>query len=144
MRGDLEPMVADEEEVIRALLQSAELWKISTRNDVPTKDRPEDFWGYASGYVQQRVSGSFELEHISSPFLDLFLQFAYGVDVDLMTHAVRPDCVSCRKVLLNAFTHIEGNEFPWFWEPCGLSLWGRDGRDIWGLDRSGEIRGDWL
>ena len=52
VRGDLKPMMTNEEEVVGALPQSAKVWVISIRNDVPTKDEPEDFRGYARGDVQ--------------------------------------------------------------------------------------------
>jgi hypothetical protein len=37
-RGDLKPMVADEEEVVRSRRQPV---KVSTRNDVPTENTPK-------------------------------------------------------------------------------------------------------
>ena len=50
MRGDFGPIVVNEEEIVAALWQSAEVRATSIR--VPTEDDPENFWRYASGYVQ--------------------------------------------------------------------------------------------
>jgi hypothetical protein len=47
VRGDLEPMVTNEEEIVRIPLQSAKKWGASIQNNVPTKYGPEDFRGYA-------------------------------------------------------------------------------------------------
>jgi hypothetical protein len=44
VRGDFEPMVANEGEIVGALPQPA-VWGTSTRNEAPTKDGPENFGG---------------------------------------------------------------------------------------------------
>ena len=60
--GDLKPVVADEEEVVRSRLR---LVGESFRGDVPTEDFPKQFWWDACVYVQQRVSSALELDDIS-------------------------------------------------------------------------------
>ena len=47
--GDLKPMVTNEEEIVRALLQPA---KVSCWGHVPTKDIPKYLGRHAGGYVQ--------------------------------------------------------------------------------------------
>ena len=51
VRGDFEPMVTDEEEIVGTPPHSVIVWGVSIRDDVPTKEGPEDFRGYARGYV---------------------------------------------------------------------------------------------
>ena len=46
MKGDLEPVVADGEEVVRVFLQPGKVGVIDCRYS-KTKDMSEDFWGYA-------------------------------------------------------------------------------------------------
>jgi len=46
MKGDLQPVVADEEEVVRALRYIGKVGATDLRG-VETKDMTEDFWGYA-------------------------------------------------------------------------------------------------
>ena len=44
--GDFEPVVTNEEEVVRALLYPGELGVTELRRDVETEDVSEDFWRY--------------------------------------------------------------------------------------------------
>ena len=78
-RGDLEPMMADEEEVIGSLLDPVE---DSLGGDDPTENIPE-YFGRKRGYVQQRVPSAFELDYSPLVLCDLLLQSPYGPDVDL-------------------------------------------------------------
>ena len=48
-RGDLEPVVANEEEVVRAILHPE---KVPSRDGVPTKYVAKDLRRNAGGYVQ--------------------------------------------------------------------------------------------
>ena len=52
VRGDLEPMVTNEEEIVSALQQCTKGEEVFVQDDVPTKDGPENFGGYDCGYVQ--------------------------------------------------------------------------------------------
>jgi len=61
VKGDLEPVVTDEEEVVRALWYLGKVGVTDLR-DVETKDVAEDFWRYACDF-QQRVSGPFESDN---------------------------------------------------------------------------------
>jgi hypothetical protein len=63
-------MVTDEEEVVGSILYPS---KIANGDDIPTKDITQDL-GRHSRYVQQRISGAFELNDVSCAFFDLFLQ----------------------------------------------------------------------
>jgi hypothetical protein len=45
--GDFEPVVTNEEEVVRVLLYSGELGVTEFCSDVETEDVPKDFWRYA-------------------------------------------------------------------------------------------------
>ena len=69
--------MADEEEVVRALLYLGEVGVTDLRN-VETKDATEDFWRYACD-VQQRVPGALESDNFCVQGLD-------GVEVDLAAH----------------------------------------------------------
>jgi len=85
-RGNLKPVVANEEEVIRALRQPAE---VSTRNGVPTENASQYLGWEESRHVQQRVPGAFELDYdplVSLVFFDLLFQREYGIEVDLPIH----------------------------------------------------------
>jgi hypothetical protein len=70
----LEPVVTDEEEVVRVLWYLGEVGVTDLR-DVETKDVPENLWRYARD-VQQRVSSPFESD-------DFRVQGQNGVEVDL-------------------------------------------------------------
>ena len=73
--GDLEPVVTDEEEVVRALWYLGKVGITDPRGvDVETKDVTEDFWRYACD-VQQRVSGALESDNFRTQGQD-------GVEVD--------------------------------------------------------------
>jgi len=85
-RCNLEPVVTNEEEVVRALLQLLDVpraRRMASPNEAPNEYTPEDFGGYVCGYVQQRIPGAFELDYVSSALFDLSLQGAYRVDVVL-------------------------------------------------------------
>ena len=75
-------MVADEEEVVRALGQPAE---VSIGDDVPMEDVPK-YLGREGRHVQQRVPGALEFDDRPLVFLDLLIQHSYGIEVDLPAH----------------------------------------------------------
>ena len=68
---DLEPVVANEEEIVRALPKALEVRR-------PNEDSGEyvtkDFGRHAGGYVQQRVSVTLELDHVPVALFDPLLQ----------------------------------------------------------------------
>ena len=57
-QSDLEPMVANEQEIARPFLQFVE---VALERDVPTEDVAKDF-GRECGDIQQRVPSAFELD----------------------------------------------------------------------------------
>ena len=59
-------------------------------NEIPAEYVSENLGGHARGYVQQRVLGAFEFDHVSLAPFDLLLQGSYRIDVDLTTHAIVP------------------------------------------------------
>jgi len=59
---------------------------MTSPNEAPNEYTPEDFGGYVCGYVQQRISGAFELDYVPSALFDLSFQGAYRVDVVLAAH----------------------------------------------------------
>ena len=67
-RCDLEPMMTNEEEVVRALGERLEMqfrvWIWTGPDEDPGKNIPKDFWGDAGGDVQQRISSAFELDDV--------------------------------------------------------------------------------
>jgi len=88
-RSDLEPVVTNEEEIIRALLKPFGEPTIHMAHlpDKPISEYvPQYFGRYAGGDVQQRVSGAFELDYVPFALFNLFLQDSYRVDVGLATH----------------------------------------------------------
>ena len=76
-RGDLEPVVADEQEIVRSLFRSSE---ICLEGGVPAEDVPE-YFRWKSGHVQQRVTSTFEFDDCRLVLLDLLLQRSYRFDV---------------------------------------------------------------
>jgi len=54
--------------------------------EAPNEYVPEDFWRYVGRYLQQRVSGPFELDYVSVALFDLFFQGSYRLDVGLTVH----------------------------------------------------------
>ena len=80
-RGDLEPVMAHQEEVVRSLLQPS---KICLAGDIPTENFPE-YFGRKSGHVQKRVPSAFEFDdcHLVPP--DLLLQSPYRHDINFAT-----------------------------------------------------------
>ena len=87
---DLEPMMANEEEVVRTLGKPIEM-QLGVRiwawpNEDPGKDISKDFWR-DTGDVQQRVSSAFELDDVSVAVLYLPLQDSYRLCIDLQAHA---------------------------------------------------------
>jgi len=93
-------MVADEEEVVRALWYPAKVGVTGLRG-VEMKDVTEDLWGYACD-VQQGVSGPFESDNLRIQGWD-------GVEVDLTAHP-DGDLNPVRQVLhtvWNVFTHVD-------------------------------------
>ena len=84
LRGDLKPMMANEKEVVRSLIKPV---KVALEGDVP----PENFakyFGWELVHIQKQVPGAFELDDGSLVLSDLFLQSAYGIDVDLANHPI--------------------------------------------------------
>jgi len=77
MRGNLVPVVANEEEVVRALQQPA---KVSIRNDVLMENVSKYLGWEESLHVQQRVSDAFKLDYGPLVFLDLLVQFPDGIE----------------------------------------------------------------
>ena len=75
-------MVADEEEVVRALGQPAE---VSIGDDVPMEDVPK-YLGRESRHVQQGVPGALEFDYYPLVLFDLHIQHPYGIEVDLLAH----------------------------------------------------------
>ena len=72
-RGDLEPVMAHKQEVVRFVFQPA---KICVEGDVPTENIPEDFrWKF--GYIQKRVTSAFELDDCRLVLSNLLLQSPY-------------------------------------------------------------------
>ena len=55
-------------------------------DEAPSEYVSQYFGGYALGYVQQRVSGAFELDDVPLALFDLLLQSLYRADVGLATH----------------------------------------------------------
>jgi len=97
----LEPMMTDEEEVVRALWYLGKVGITDPRGvDVETKDVTDNFWRYACD-VQQGVSGALESDNFC-------IQGQDGAVVDL---AARPgDLNALRQVLhtlRNALTHLD-------------------------------------
>ena len=84
-RRNLEPMVANEEEIVGALLQPSET-PVVLPDEAPGENVSQDFRWRARGYVQQRIPGAFELDYVSPALFNLLLQGSYRVDVGLMTH----------------------------------------------------------
>jgi hypothetical protein len=102
----LEPVVTDEEEVVRVLWYPGKVGVTDLR-DVETKDVPEDLWRYACD-VQQRVSSAFESD-------DFRIQGQDGVEVDLAAHPGGLNSVRYRKNL-EILTHVDS---------CTCFLFGR-------------------
>lgn len=77
-RSDLEPMVANEEEVVRVRMEAIEV-RIGRYPHAPAldedvgKDAFKDFGRHAHGYVQQRIPGAFELDYVTLALFYLFL-----------------------------------------------------------------------
>ena len=65
-RGDLKPVVTNEQEVVGSFLQPA---KVTLGDDIPTENFAKDF-GWELGNVQQRVSRTFEFDNlfVQSPY----------------------------------------------------------------------------
>ena len=80
-RGDLEPVMANQEEVVRSLLQP---FKGCLAGDTPTENFPE-YFGWKSGHVQKRVPSAFEFNDCHLVPLDLLLQSPYRPDIDFAT-----------------------------------------------------------
>ena len=90
-RGDFEPVVADEEEVVRSPIQSSE---IMLGGDVPVENIAKNL-GWELGNVQKRVPGAFELDDSLLMLSDLFLQSAYGIGVAV--HSIFRSCQHLQK-----------------------------------------------
>ena len=80
-RSDLEPVMANQEEVVRSLLQP---FKIHLAGDTPTEKFPE-YFGRKSGHVQKRVPSAFEFDDCHLVLPDLLLQSPYRRDIDFAT-----------------------------------------------------------
>jgi len=90
--------MTNEEEVVTSLVEPVEVsrvqWKVlrvqrmaRVPRKSPNKYLSEDFWRYACGYVQQRISGAFELDDVPFALFNLLLQGHYRVNIGLVTHA---------------------------------------------------------
>ena len=84
MRGDLEPVVANEQEIAGSLLQLVE---VALEHDIPMENLAKDF-GWELGNVQQRISSAFKLDYGPLMLPDLLIQGPYGIDVGLATQPV--------------------------------------------------------
>ena len=108
-RRDLEPVMANEEEVVRVLRQPA---KVSIRNNVPSEDVPKDLGWEESRNVQQRVSGAFEMDYGLLVFFDLLIQRSYGIEVDLPVHRYYETTSGAAECIRVPVTHINGDVSP--------------------------------
>ena len=72
------PVVTNEEELVRGMLDPGKVWVTGFHNNSESEDTTEDFRGYACD-VQQRVSGTLQLG-------DLFIQRKNGLDVEFTVH----------------------------------------------------------
>ena len=74
-------MMANEEEVVRALAKAIEMvfefWIWIWPNEVSGKDFSKDFGRDARGDVQQRISSAFELNRVPVSFFYPLLQGSY-------------------------------------------------------------------
>jgi len=85
-RRDFKPVVANEEEIVRALLQPFE-GRMRLPNEVLGEYVSKGFGWNARGYVQQRVSVAFEFDDVPIALFDLLVQGSYQVDVGFTVHA---------------------------------------------------------
>ena len=83
-RGDFEPVMKNEQEVVRSRLQPAE---ITFEDDVPTENISKYFGGKLEN-VQQRVPSAFELGQVPFLLSDPLVQSPGGIDVNLATKPV--------------------------------------------------------
>ena len=99
-------MVADEEEVVTAPQQSAE---VSIRNYVPTENADKYLGWEESRYVQQGVPGALESDYGFLVFFDLLLQGSYGIDVDFPDHFCSQTTSGVKESLDVSPTHADGD-----------------------------------
>ena len=100
-------------------------------NEIPTKDVSENLGRYTCGYVQQRISGALEFDHVPIALFDPLLQGSYRIDVGLATHAsVR--FASVREMRRNLLTYIDIDVFSSFWGAWCLFCWVFGGTDMVG------------
>ena len=83
-QGDLGPVVANEEEVVRFFLQPV---KVTLEGDVPTEDTAE-YFGWEFRNVQQRVANAFEPGEGDLVLSYLLLHGQYGFGIDLALQPV--------------------------------------------------------
>ena len=105
-RGDLEPVMAYEEEAVRGSRQPA---KVPIRNGVPTENVPKYLGREVGRHVQQRISSTFGFDEGPFVFLDLLFQSPYEIEVCLSVHCclenrVRSCGIASRVRLLTAMT----------------------------------------
>ena len=133
-------MTTNEEETVRPF-GDGQKGETIIRNEVPTKDRPEDFRRYDRGYFQQGVSNSFKFHHIPCALFNQLLQVTNAAYVDFATMMSDPACVNHYQIPQNAFTYIEDNAFRdssnLVDDHCGHGTVGA----YLGLDRGCEMRG---
>ena len=84
VRRDLVPMMANEQEVVGPLLQTA---KVLLNGSVPAEDVPEYFCR-EPGHAQQRVASACEFYDGHLVLSDLFLQSPYGFEIDFASQPV--------------------------------------------------------
>ena len=133
VRGELEPMVTYEEEIVGAFSESIE-WGETI---IPT---PEDFEGYDDGYIQQRISSSLESGCVLCTFFDLLLQVADVVYV--FRGLCRPTSirVSCHWTPRDDLSYIEDDTLSWLGQACIRSLRVRGCRSVFGTNRGDAVR----
>ena len=83
-QGNLEPVMADEQEVARSFLQPVE---VVPEGDITPEDIAQHF-GWELGNVQQTVPSAFELDDDPLVLSDLLLQISDGFDVDLAAETI--------------------------------------------------------
>lgn len=106
MGGDFEPMMTNEDEVVRAPLgPHGVMMMVPFARNRTTKDAPKDFGRYSYGNVEGQVASSFELDHVPHPFFDFPLKVMYVAFVDLAAHTVRR--VLVEGMILLSRTYIE-------------------------------------
>ena len=111
MRCNFKPVVADEEEIVRALHQPAE---VSVRDGVPSKNVAEYLGREESRHVQQGVPSALESDYCPLVFFDLLFQRSYGIDADFPDH-----CCSWKRV--RSYGMPRGSVYSHWWR-CQITI----------------------